>query len=166
MPLLFSILEHYNLLSKHPNYTCGLFFFHLMFMVMSWARAIMSISKKSWTFPARPYYNILYFEKLKESPTIVRQKEEREIPGPRDNLEGKSCLADSFLVLLAPEGIYWAPAQPCVQKSCFAGSSLVPWPCHPLGTPRQLPTLFVLYLKCITKRKVIHIHLKLIQEIL
>ena len=82
MPLLFSILDHYNLLSKHPNYTCGLFFFHLMFMVMSLARAITSISKKAWTFLARPYYYISYFQKLIESPTTVRQKEEREIPGP------------------------------------------------------------------------------------
>ena len=80
MPLLFSILEHYNLLSKQPNYTCGLFFSDLMFMVMSWARAIMSISKKAWTFPGRPYYYILYFQKLIESPTTVKQKEDRDIP--------------------------------------------------------------------------------------
>ena len=80
MPLLFSILEHYNLLSKQPNYTCGLFFSDLMFMVMSWARGIMSISKKAWTFPGRPYYYILYFQKLIESPTTVKQKEERDIP--------------------------------------------------------------------------------------
>ena len=69
MPLLFSILEHYNLLSKQPNYTCGLVFFDLMLMVVSWARAIMSISKKAWTFPGRPYYYILHFQKLIESPT-------------------------------------------------------------------------------------------------
>ena len=93
MPLLFSILEHYNLLSKQPNYTCGLFFSDLKFMVVSWARAIMSISKKAWTFPGRHCYYILYFQKLIESPTTVRQKEERDIPGPRGNLEGKSCLA-------------------------------------------------------------------------
>ena len=81
-------------------------------MVVSWARAIMSISKKAWTFPGRPYYYIFYFQKLIESPTTVRQKEERDIPGPRDNLEGKSCLA---------------------------GSSLVPWPCHSLGTSWWFP---------------------------
>ena len=109
MPLLFFILEHYNLLSKQPNYTCGLFFSDLMFMVVSWARAIMSISKKAWTFPRRPYYYILYFQKLIESPTTIRQKEERAIPGPQDNLEGKSCLADSFLIPVAPKGTYWAP---------------------------------------------------------
>ena len=125
MPLFFSILEHHNRLSKQPNYTCGLFFFDLMFMVVSRARAIMSISKKAWTFPSRPYYYILYFQKLIESPTI-RQKEERDIPGPRDNLEGKSCLADSFLVLAAPGGTYWAPGQPRVRKSCLAGCSLTP----------------------------------------
>ena len=150
MPLLFSILEHYNLLSKQPNYTCGLFFSDLMFMVVSWARAIMSISKKAWTFPGRPYYYILYFQKLIESPTTVRQKEERDIPGPRDNLEGKSCLADSFLVpwpcpwdnlkakscladcfLLpaAPKGTYWAPgAAPCEEEL----------PCRFLSRPMTL----------------------------
>ena len=116
MPLLFSILEHYNLLSKQPIYTCGLFFFDLMFMVMSWARAIMSISRKAWTFPARPYYYILYFQKLIESPTTVRQ-EERDIPGLWDNLKGKSCLAESFLIPEAPEGTYWAPrAAPCKEE--------------------------------------------------
>ena len=150
MPLLFSILEHYSLLSKQPNYTCGLFFFDLMFMVVSWARAIMSISKKAWTFTGRPYYYIFYFQKLIESPTTVRQKEERDIPGPRDNLEGKSCLAGSFLVPWPchslgtswwfPRGHTGPPGQPCVRKSCLAGSSLVPWPCHGLGTPQQLPT--------------------------
>ena len=82
-------------------------------MVVSWARAISSISKKAWTFPERPYYYILYFQKLIESPTTVRQKEERDIPGPQDTLEGKSCLA---------------------------GSSLIPWPCHGLGASRWLPT--------------------------
>ena len=33
-------------------------------MVVSWARAIMSIFKKVWTFPARPYYYILLFPKI------------------------------------------------------------------------------------------------------
>ena len=113
MPLLFSILDHYNLLSKQPNYTCSLFFYDLMFMVVSWARAIMSISKKAWTFPGRSYYYILYFQKLTESPTTVRQREERDIQGPRDNFEGTSCLA---------------------------GSSLIPWPCHGLGASQRLQT--------------------------
>ena len=81
----------------------------------------MSISKKAWTFPGRPYDYILYFQKLIESPTTVRQKKERDILGPRDNLEGKSCLADSFLVPAAPEGTYWAPrAAPCKEE----------WPCR------------------------------------
>ena len=141
MPPLFYIREHYNLLSKQPNYTCGLFFFDLMFTVVSQARAIMSISKKAWTFPSRPYYNTLYFQKLIESPTI-RRKEERDIPGPRDNLERKSCLAGFFLVLeaLGGGGTYWAPGQPRVRKSCLAGCSLTPWPRHGLGASRRLPT--------------------------
>ena len=39
-----------------------------------------------------------HFQKLIESPITVRQKEERDIPVPQDNLKGKSCFADSFLV--------------------------------------------------------------------
>ena len=69
----------------------------------------MSISKKAWTFPGRPYYYILYFQKLIESPTAVRQKEGRDMPGPRDSLQGKSCPADCFLIPEAPKGTYWAP---------------------------------------------------------
>ena len=123
MPLLFSVLEHYNLLSKQPNYTCGLFFSDLMFMIVSWARAVMSISKKAWTFPGRAYYYILYFQKLIESPTTVRPKEERDKPGPGDSLEGKSCLADSFL-------LPWpCPRDNLEGKSCLANSFLIPWPC-------------------------------------
>ena len=111
------ILEHYSLLSKQPNYICGLFFYDLVFMLVSWP-------EQSWAFPKRLglfqqgliiiYY---YFQKLIESPTTVRQKEERDIPGPWDNLEGKSCLAGSFLV---------------------------PWPCHGLGASRRLPTVNII----------------------
>ena len=54
--------------------------------VMSLLFNMLSISKKAWIFPGRPYYYILYFQKLIEIPTIVRQKEERDIPGPQDNL--------------------------------------------------------------------------------
>ncbi|XP_065798074.1 olfactory receptor 11H6-like [Muntiacus reevesi] len=37
--------------------------------------------------------------------------------GPRDNLEEKSCLAESFLIPEAPEGTYWAPgAAPCEEE--------------------------------------------------
>ena len=138
MPLLFSSLEHCNLLSKQPNYTCGLFFFDLMFMVMSWARAILSISKKAWTFPARPYYYTLYFQKLIESPTTVRQKEKGTY-GPRDSLEGKGCLQVPFSARRLRRGHIGPPGQPRVRKSCLAGFSLVPWPCHELGAPRRLP---------------------------
>ena len=73
----------------------------------SWA-----FPKKAWTFPGRLI--TIYFQKLIESPTKVRQKEETDIPGPRDNLEGKNCLA---------------------------GSPLAPWPCHGLGMSWRLPTL-------------------------
>ena len=102
----------------------------------------MRISKKAWTFPGRPYYYILYFQKLIKSPTTVRQKEERDIPGPRDNLEGKSCLADSFLVLVAPEGTYWAPrAYPYEEElPCrfLSPPVTLSWFGHILATPDNL----------------------------
>ena len=104
---------------------------------MTWCLWSCPEPEQSWAFPKRLglfqrglitiYY---HFQKLIESPTTVRQKEERDIPGPWDNFQGKSCLADSFLipwpcpwnnlegksclagsflVLAAPEGTYWAP---------------------------------------------------------
>ena len=98
----------------------------------------MSISKKAWTFPARPYYYILYFQKLIESLTTVRQKEERDILGPRENLEGKSCLAGSFLVLMVPEGTYWGPgAAPSGEELPCRFLSV---PHHGLGTSWRLLT--------------------------
>ena len=110
-------------------------FFDLMFMVMSWARAIMTTSKKAWTFPGRPYYYVLDFQKLIESPTTVRQKEERDIPGPPGQPRGEE-LPCRFL---SRPGGSWGDIgpleQPHVRKSCLAGSSLVPWPCHGLGDP-------------------------------
>ena len=45
---------------------------------------------------------MLHFQELIENPTTVRQKEEGDIPGPRDKLEGKNCLASSSLVMTLP----------------------------------------------------------------
>ena len=56
----------------------------------------MSISKKAWTFPGRPYYYILNFQKLIESPITVRQKEERDIPAPGTTLRGRAALQIPF----------------------------------------------------------------------
>ena len=91
--------------------------------------------KKTWTSPGRPYYYILCFQKLIESPPTVRQKAERDIPGPRETLEGKSCLQTPFSSWRLLRGHIGPPGQPLVRKSCLAGSSLIPWPCHGLGTP-------------------------------
>ena len=89
----------------------------------------MSISKKAWTVLVRPYYCILYFQKLTESPITVRKKEERDTPGPRNNLEGKNCFAGSFLVLVAPEGTYWAPGAAMCEEEL---------PCRFLSRPMTL----------------------------
>ena len=59
---------------------------------------------------------MLHSQELIENPSTVRQKEEGDILGPRGDLEGKSCLAASSLVL---------------------------WPCHGLGTSRWRTALQV-----------------------
>ena len=140
MLLLFSILEHYNLLSKQPNYTYGFFFFDLMFMVVSWARAIMSISKTAWTFPARPYYYIFYFQNLVESPTTVRQKEKGTYRAPGTASRGSAALQLPSSSRRLQRGRTGPPGQPRVRRSCLAGSALIPWTCHGPGTSQQLPT--------------------------
>ena len=76
-----------------------------------------TFTKKAWTSPGRPYYYILYFQKLIASPTTVRQKEERDIPGPLGQPRGEELLADSFLILVASEGTYCAfRATPCEKE--------------------------------------------------
>ena len=56
-------------------------------MVVSWARAILSISKKAWTFPVRPYYYILSFPKINRKPnnskTEGRKGHTRPLGQPR-----------------------------------------------------------------------------------
>ena len=44
--------------------------------------------QKGLDFAGRPYYYVFYFQKLIESPTTIRQKEERDILRPWDNLGG------------------------------------------------------------------------------
>ena len=107
MPLLFSILEPYNLLSKHPNYTCGLFFFHLMFMVISWARAIMSISKKGLDFSREAYYYI--FPKIDRKPNKSKTEGRNGHTGPPGQPRGEelpcrflSCPGGSWGDILGP----------------------------------------------------------------
>ena len=75
----------------------------------------MSISKKAWTFPGRPYYYI--FPKINRKPKNSNTEGGKGHTGPRDNLEGKSCLTGSFLNPVAPKGTYWAPgAAPCEEE--------------------------------------------------
>ena len=107
MPLLFSILEHHNLLSKQPNYTCGLFFSDLMFMIMSWARAIMSISKKAWTFPGRPYYYI--FPKINRKPNNSKTEGGEGHTGPPGQPRGGKA---ALQVPLSSRDLVTARARP------------------------------------------------------
>ena len=52
----------------------------------------------AWAIPGRPDYYILHFQDLVESTITVRQKEKGDKLGPWGYPQGRSCLADSFLV--------------------------------------------------------------------
>ena len=108
-------------------------------MVVSWARAILSISKKAWTFPARPYYYILSFPKITGKPNNRKTEGERDRPAPGTTARGSAVCR----VLSCPgglEGTDRAPgAAPCEEELPW-GSCLVPWPCHGLGASWRLPT--------------------------
>ena len=78
-------------------------------MVVSWARAIMSISKKAWTFPARPYHYILSFPKINRKPNNSKTEGRKGHTGPPGQPRGEELPAGSFLILTAPEGTYWGP---------------------------------------------------------
>ena len=156
MPLFFSILGLYNLLSKQPNYTCGLLFFFFWLDVYG---CVLSQSnhehfQKGLDFSREALLLYIKFPKINRKPNNSKTEGGKGHTGPRDNLERKSCLADSFLVpwpCPGPGTSWWFPrghigplGQPRVTKSCLVGSSLVPWPCHGLGASRRLPTLNIL----------------------
>ena len=58
-------------------------------MVMSWARAIMSISKKVWTFPVRLYYYILLFPKINRKPNNSKTEGRKGHTGPLGQPRGE-----------------------------------------------------------------------------
>ena len=60
-----------------------------MFMVVSWARAIMSIPKRAWTFPARPYYYILFFLKINRKPKNNKTEGRKGHTGPPGQPRGE-----------------------------------------------------------------------------
>ena len=74
-----------------------------MFMVVSWARAIVSISKKAWTFPARPYYYILSFQKINRKPNNSKTEGRKGHTGPpgQPRGEGLPCRFPSRPVTLS-----------------------------------------------------------------
>ena len=73
-------------------------------MVVSWARAIVSISKKAWTFPARPYYYILSFQKINRKPNNSKTEGRKGHTGPpgQPRGEGLPCRFPSWPVTLSP----------------------------------------------------------------
>ena len=60
-----------------------------MFMVVSWAREIMNISKKAWTFPVRPYYYILFFLKINTKPNNSKTEGRKGHTGPLGQPRGE-----------------------------------------------------------------------------
>ena len=117
MPLLFSILEHYNLLSKQPNYTCGLFFFWLDVYVCVLSQSNHEHFQKGLDFSSEALLIYIIFPKINRKPNNSKTERRKGHTGPPDNLEGNSWLADSFLVPAAPEGTYWGPGTaPCEEE--------------------------------------------------
>ena len=51
-------------------------------MVMSWARSILIISKKAWTFPARHYYYKSSFSKINRKPNSSKTEGRKGHTGP------------------------------------------------------------------------------------
>ena len=97
MPLLFPILEHYNLLSKQPN-SCGLFFFCLDVYGHVLSQSNHEHFQKGLDFSRKALLLYIIFPKINRKPNNIKTERKRDIPGPRDNLEGESCLAGSSLV--------------------------------------------------------------------
>ena len=101
-----------------------------MFMVVSWARAIMSISKKAWTFPARPYYYILFFLKINRKPNKSKTEGRKGHTGPLGQPRGEElpCRFLSHPVTLSlgqPQG----EELPCRFLSCpmtLSGTGRIP----------------------------------------
>ena len=88
-------------------------------MVVSWARAILSISKKSWTFPARPYYYKLSFLKISRKPNNSKTEGRKGHTWPLGQPRGEE-LPCRFLpcpVTLFP-GQPWGEGLPCRFLPC------------------------------------------------
>ena len=62
----------------------------------------MSISKKVWTFPARPYYYILLFPKINREPNNSKTEGRKGHTGPPGQPRGEGLPAGSSLVPAAP----------------------------------------------------------------
>ena len=118
----------------------------MAFSLLTWCLWSCPEPEQSWAFPKRlglfqGGLITIYFQKLIESPKTVTQREERDIPAPGTTWRGRAALQVPFSTPWLPRGRIGPPGQPRVRKSCLAGSSLVPWPCHGLGAPRRLLTL-------------------------
>ena len=70
-------------------------------MVMPWARAILSISKKAWSFPVRPYYYILSFPKINRNPNNSKAEGRKGHTGPMGQPRGEEL---PFRFLSRPSG--------------------------------------------------------------
>ena len=144
MPLLFSILEHYNPLSKQPNCACGLFIFDLMFMANTcfWCFAPCPGPEQSWAFLnrlglfQRGLITIYYISK-NESPKTVRRRKGHTGPPERPRGEELPCRflsrpSGSQGDILGPQGSpTWGRA--ALQVSLWTGDLVTVW-AHPGGS--------------------------------
>ena len=111
-------------------------------MVVSWARAITSISKKAWTFPTRPSYYIWSFPKINRKPKTVRQRKKetyRALGQPRgEELPCRflSCPGGSRGDILGPRGSpMWERA--ALQVPLSSHDLVMDW-VHPGGSQHKM----------------------------
>ena len=140
MPLLFSILEHYNLLSKQPNYTYGLFFFDLCL----WS---CPEPEQSWAFPKRlglfqEGLITIYF-KINIKPNNSKTERRKGHTGPPGQPRGEelpcrfiSCPCGSRGDILGPRGSpAWSRA--ALQVPLLSHDLVMVW-AHPGGSRQRL----------------------------
>ena len=150
MPLLFSILEHYNLLSKQPNYTCGLFFFWLDVYGCVLSQSNHEHFQKGFNFPREALLLYIIFPKINRKPNNSKTERRKGHTGPPGQPRGEE-LPCRFLfhpMTLSRTGrSRWLLTQP-TQYSCLENphgqrslASYSPWGRKELNVTEWLGTV-------------------------
>ena len=132
-------------------------------MVVSWARAILSLSKKAWTFPARPYYYILSFLKINGMPNNSKIEGRKGHAGPPGQPRGEEL---PWRFLSRPMTLSQTGCIPAAPNSCPWGREesdafeqlnwIVPYQSPnarrgALGSPLEVRMGMANYVKCLER---------------